>query len=239
MTRWLLLMPLFSIFGCASTPEPPFNRLAQAESFEVRRYQPRLIAQTTVDGSYDDAANIGFRRLADYIFGNNSTSASIEMTAPVGVAAAAPPSKGSSIAMTTPVTITPGTPTNTGALSNPGITTAGSYVITFFMPQEYTRDTLPKPNNPQVVIEELPPQTFAVIRFSGTTDGQIVEAKTSELRSFIQASRLVPLGAAGAVPVLARYDPPWTLPAFRRNEVMIQIQDPGSDFKLPAETAGR
>jgi hypothetical protein len=224
MPRWLLLLPVLSLVGCA-TPEPKFDLLGQSDSFEVRRYHPRLIAQTTVDASYDDAPNIGFRRLADYIFGNNTTSASIEMTAPVGIAPQ-PKSAGTTIEMTAPVTISPNN------------SSATQYVITFTMPENFTLATLPKPNNPQVVIAALPPKTYAAIRFSGYTGADNVQAKTNELRTFIQSAPLIPLDpSTGAVPVVARYDPPWTLPWFRRNEILIEIQDPGPELKLPAHKA--
>jgi hypothetical protein len=227
MPRWLLLLPLLSLVGCAATPEPKFDLLGKSGSFEIRRYQPRLIAQTTVDASYDDAPNIGFRRLADYIFGNNTASASIEMTAPVGIASSPPKSSGTTIEMTAPVTITPNN------------SSATQHVITFTMPENYTLATLPKPNNPQVVIAALPPKTYAAIRFSGYTGADNVQARTDELRAFLESARLVPLDSStGAVPTVARYDPPWTLPWFRRNEILIEIRDPGPAFSLPMEPSG-
>jgi hypothetical protein len=226
MPRWLFLFPLLSLVGCAATPEPKFDLLGQSGRLEVRRYHPRLVAQTTVDAPYDDAANVGFRRLADYIFGSNTTSASIEMTAPVGIAPAQPKSSGTTIEMTAPVTISPNN------------SSATQYVVTFTMPEHYTRASLPNPNNPQIVISELPPKTYAAIRFSGYTGADTVQARTNELRAFIKSARLIPLDpSTGATPAVARYDPPWTLPWFRRNEILIEIQDPEPDFTLPKEDA--
>lgn len=231
MPKWLFLFPLLSLVGCGAAPEPKFDLLGKSDNFEVRRYHPRIIAQTTVEASYDDAPNIGFRRLADYIFGNNTTAASIEMTAPVGVAPAAKPSggdpdRGTNIEMTAPVSITPAR--------------ANEYVITFTMPEEYTLASLPKPKNPQISISELPPKTYAAVRFSGSTDNDHVQAKTNELQALIKSAKLIPVDpSTGAVPTIARYDPPWTLPWFRRNEILIEIKDPGNDLKLPAPEAGR
>lgn len=56
------------------------------DSFEIREYQPRLIAQVVVSGTFEIASNKGFRLLANFIFGNNKTndgSEKIDMTAPV------------------------------------------------------------------------------------------------------------------------------------------------------------
>jgi hypothetical protein len=223
MLKRLLLFPLLTLVGCAATPEPKFDLLGKSNDFEVRHYHPRIIAQTTVEASYEEAPNIGFRRLADYIFGNNTTAAAIEMTAPVGVAPAPAKPGNAQIEMTAPVTI---------AANN---SNAAQYVITFTMPENYTLATLPKPKNSQVTISELAPRTYAAVRFSGFTDVENVQAKTKELRDFIKSAKLIPIDpGTGAVPVVARYDPPWTLPMFRRNEILIEIQDPGTELKLPA-----
>ena len=63
------------------TPEHTFIR--KENGFEVREYAPMIVATTHVKSDYSDAASIGFRRIASYIFGGNSASMSIAMTAPV------------------------------------------------------------------------------------------------------------------------------------------------------------
>jgi hypothetical protein len=208
MFKWLAFIPLLSLVGCA-TPEAKFDVLTQSDNFEIRRYQPRIIAQTVVDASYDDAPNAGFRILADYIFGKNTTSTSIEMTAPVDVAAA-PKTSGSSIEMTAPVEV--------AAMDTAGM----RYVITFTMPEKYTLASLPKPTDSRITISQMPPKKYAALRFSGYTDASKVESRTRELRDYMNANQLT---ATGAIPILARYDPPWTLPFFRRNEILIEIRD--------------
>jgi hypothetical protein len=84
-----------------ATEEPKFESLLKAENFEIRRYAPQIIAETTVDGDMDSATGRGFRLIADYIFGNNER---IAMTAPVVSEAQSSAEK---IAMTTPVSIEP------------------------------------------------------------------------------------------------------------------------------------
>ncbi len=200
----LLLSGLLFIPGAAmAVEEPDYTVISQSEDFELRRYDPQLVAQTLVTGDQKDASNKGFKVLADFIFGNNTAptggSGKISMTAPVKMQ----PSQ--EIAMTAPVNMQQ---------------TDGKWRVRFVMPSQYTMQTLPKPNNPEVEIIEVPAQTYGVIKFSGFTGSSKVDDKTEELRTWMQSKNLTPTGD----PELARYDTPWTLPFLRRNEVMIRYQ---------------
>ena len=82
------LAALFSIsiiiLNKAMAIETPKHTLVKKENgFEIRQYDSMIIATTSVRSDYSDAASTGFRRIASYIFGGNSASMSIEMTAPV------------------------------------------------------------------------------------------------------------------------------------------------------------
>jgi SOUL heme-binding protein len=90
----------------------------------------------------------------------------------------------------------------------------------FVMPSRYTMATLPRPKDERVKLRELPPQRMAVVKFSGLAGEGKVKEKTGELEAWMKAEGLE---AAGA-PQLARYDPPWTLPFLRRNEVMVPLR---------------
>lgn len=98
--------------------------------------------------------------------------------------------------------------------------TKDKWRVQFTMPSQYTLQTLPKPNNPNIEIVEVPAQTYGVIKFSGLAGTEKVAAKTKELQSWMQAQNLTITGK----PELARYNPPWTLPFMRRNEIMIAYQ---------------
>jgi hypothetical protein len=87
------------------------------------------------------------------------------------------------------------------------------------MPRQYSLQTLPKPNNPQVSIKSIPLQQFAVIRFSGLVDEEKMVLKLAELNRWIETKKLKAIG----IPELARYNPPWTLPFLRRNELMVEV----------------
>lgn len=140
----------------ADPEEPEYTLLAQSDDFELRRYDEQLIAQTWVSGDQRAASRAGFKILADYIFGNNTAptggSSKISMTAPVTMQS---DNKGNNesqkIAMTAPVSMQQDD---------------GKWRVQFTMPSKYTMETLPKPNNPEVEIIELPAQNYGVIKFS-------------------------------------------------------------------------
>ncbi|MES1964354.1 heme-binding protein [Psychrobacter sp. AH5] len=193
-----------------ATEEPNYTILNQSDDFELRRYDPQIVAETYVAGDQKQASNKGFRILADYIFGNNTApsgkSSKINMTSPVKMQ----PQKGDNkpsqkIAMTAPVNLQE---------------QDGRWRVRFVMPSQYTMQTLPKPNNPEVKISEVPAQTYGVIQFSGLTGAEKVASKTAALKKWMQSQNLKQVGQ----PELARYNPPWTLPFMRRNEIMIRYQ---------------
>ncbi|AMN49921.1 heme-binding protein [Psychrobacter sp. P2G3] len=208
----LLLSSLLFISGAAmATEEPDYTVLSQIDDFELRRYDEQLVAQTWVTGDQDAASREGFKILADYIFGNNTApsgeSSKVSMTAPVTMQPEV--KKGSDesqkIAMTAPVNMQQAD---------------GKWRVQFTMPSQYTMQTLPKPNNSNITIKEIPAQTYGVIKFSGLAGSKKVAEKTQELQSWMNTQKLEMTG----VPELARYNPPWTLPFMRRNEVMIAYQ---------------
>lgn len=193
-----------------ATEEPKYTVLNQVDDFELRRYDPQIVAQTWVSGGQKQAGNRGFRILADYIFGNNTApsgeSSKISMTSPVKMQPQrADSDKSQKIAMTSPV-----------AMQEQD----GKWRVRFVMPSKYTMQTLPTPNNAEVSIIEVPMQTYGVIKFSGLTGEQKVAEKTQALKNWMQGQNLKIIGDAE----MARYNPPWTLPFMRRNEVMIEYQ---------------
>jgi effector-binding domain-containing protein len=167
-------------------------------SIEIRDYAPMIVAEVSVPGDREKAISDGFRMIADYIFGNNISSQKVAMTAPV----IQQPSE--KIAMTAPVTQQSG---------------EGDWVVRFVMPSDYTMQTLPKPNNPDVSLKEIAERRFAVIRFSGLAKSKSLEKQTKELEAFIQSHNLQAISGA----IYAFFNPPWTLPFLRRNEVMTEI----------------
>jgi hypothetical protein len=91
--------------------------------------------------------------------------------------------------------------------------------VRFVMPKKNSFETLLKPNSKDVILIQLPARRFAVIRFSGLADDENINQHTDELEAYILAHTLKSIGG----PFLAFYNPPWTLPFLRRNEVTIEI----------------
>jgi len=209
------------MFGGAAmaVEEPKFQVLAQDGGFEVRQYAPLIVAETWVEGDMDAASNKGFRAIADYIFGNNTApqnqqSSKIAMTAPVTLEPQGQPTK---LAMTAPVTVQP-------AAETPGWVAAQRWRVQFVMPSQYTLAALPQPNNSAVTLREVPGKTVAVATYSGFNTDSRIQTETQALLGWMQTRQLVAAGPAQ----LARYDPPWTLPFWRRNEIQIEIKAAGS-----------
>ena len=181
--------------------QPPYDvveTLANS-NVEIRQYQSMIVAKVKVSGERSEAASKGFRRVADYIFGGNVQAKSIAMTAPVE-------QQGERIAMTAPV--------EQQAVSS------GHWHVSFIMPSEYTLETLPIPNDDQVQLAPVPAKRFAVIEFSGRPTQANLNEHSERLMTVIKAKQMETVG----VIKYAFYNPPWTLPLLRRNEVMIELR---------------
>jgi hypothetical protein len=208
LTLSTLLSGLLWTGPLMATEEPKFESLRKEDNFEVRRYAPLIVAETVVEGDMDSASRRGFRLIADYIFGNNER---IAMTKPVVAEAQG---KAEKIAMTAPVSIEP------ESADRNRMAGAQRWRVHFVMPSQYTLAILPRPLNPQVTLREVPAQTFAVLTYSGLNTEKTVQDKTDQLLDWLKAEGVETIGK----PQLARYDPPWTLPFLRRNEILQEIK---------------
>jgi len=182
----------------ARVEQPKYRVVASEGSLELRDYDPMIVAETRVAGVREEAIGAGFRRIADYIFGNNTAAEKVAMTAPVTQ------QPGEKIAMTAPV-----------AQQGDG----ASWLVRFVMPARYTLETLPKPNNPEVVLKRLETKRFAVVRFSGGSDAENLRRHAAILEAFLRDRDLQPVSD----PTYAFYNPPSTLPFLRRNEILIEV----------------
>ena len=181
--------------------EPKYSIIEQEESFELRAYEPMIVAETYVTGSLDEASSKGFRRIAGYIFGSNTNSEGEKQK----------------VSMTAPVAITANSPEINMISQTKLESDEGKWRVHFVMPSEYQIDSLPTPKKKNVVLREIPAEKFAVISFSGLASEKKVAKKTQELKKILSERNIKPNGE----PILARYNPPWTLPFMRRNEIMV------------------
>ena len=202
---WIALAGVVVVAGGASwgliasnVEQPKYKVIETNGKIEMRDYAPMIVAEAEVAGEREKAIGEGFRIIADYIFGNNLASRKVSMTVPVTQQIS------EKIAMTAPVT-------QQGE--------GNSWKVRFVMPAGYTMETLPKPKNPAIKIIMIEGKHFAAIRFSGFASEDGLKRRTDELMEFIRAKRL----NAASAPAYAFYNPPWTVPFLRRNEVMIEV----------------
>jgi hypothetical protein len=185
--------------GKVSYEEPRYIVIEKSDDFELRKYDPYIVAETLVEGDFETVGNEGFRRLFKYISGENRKKESIAMTAPVSQG-----ERYEKIAMTAPV----------------GQEKAGTgYSITFVMPPKYTKETVPEPVDDRITIKEVPSRIMAALTYSGTWSRKRFEEKKAVLKEKIRERGLETTGET----VYARYNPPFTPWFLRRNEVLIDI----------------
>lgn len=200
----ILSLVLLAMSGTimSQVSEPKFKVIESRENIEIREYAPLLVAEVRVEGERKEAISKGFRMLADYIFGNNAPRQKISMTVPVTQ------QQREKIAMTAPV-IQQASDHN------------GHWKVRFVMPAEYTLETLPHPNNSEIEVVSVPAKSYAVIRFSGLASQESLQRYLGELFKYAKETNLKTLGE----PIFAFYNPPWTLPFLRRNEVMMEVKE--------------
>lgn len=207
-----------TIFGSIQSETPSFKLLRSTAFYEIRRYAPQLRC-TVFTGNRTNSLSSGegFRDLAGYIFGDNKMNGdkaeTIAMTAPVVTQNVSANEK---IAMTAPVITQK--PSDEGSQAQ--------LYMSFVLPSKYQRlDQLPRPNNPQVKLEEIPAKTVAVHRFSGMTGDEAVQQKFQELKHHLAQDKIKV--TPNSPEILARYNPPWTIPFLRTNEVQLEIEFDG------------
>ncbi len=193
-----------SVVGISNVEEAAYTVVIKDDNFELRDYDPMVIAETTIDDDFENAGNKAFRRLFAYITGDNVANSEIAMTAPV-IADPAGTSPGTDITMTAPV------------LQE---YSKGGWRYAFVLPADLALETAPKPLDDNVRLAEVAGKKVAVIQFSGLWSEESMQENTSALNDWMSANNLT----TSSEPRWAGYNPPWTLPFLRRNEVMIDVQ---------------
>jgi hypothetical protein len=197
---------LFFLFASLNIPhamaieEAKYEVLEKEGPFELRKYQPHIVAETFVDGNFEDAGDIGFQRLFAFIRGDNIRTQVIEMTSPVSQE-----KKNEKISMTAPVNMQ---------------NIDGLYRITFMMPSEYTFETLPQPLDKKIKLKKEKSKIVAAFKYSGRWSKKRYEKMKDKLISIINSRGLKPAGE----PVFARYNSPFMPWFLRRNEILIDIE---------------
>jgi effector-binding domain-containing protein len=178
--------------------EAAYQVVKTAGPFELRDYDPHIVAETSVAGELEEAGNTAFRRLFGYISGDNRSERKISMTAPVSQ------QSGEKIAMTAPV----------------GQQKSGDqWLVSFMMPAEYTMETLPIPDNPEVTLRQVPARRVAVVRYSGFWTEKNYQKNKLKLAAWIEKEGFNVTGEA----IWARYNSPFSLWFLRRNEILLPV----------------
>ena len=193
------------VFGKIYVETPKFEVIKSSPDYEIRQYPPSVTAEVTYDPTdFKGDKDGGFRILANYIgaFGNphNTKTEKIAMTSPV---------------ITTPEKI---------AMTSPVVTKGdGGRMVTmqFILPEKYKKaEEAPKPVDERVVIREEGERKYGAVTFSGVASEGVVANKVEKLKKDLEGDGFKITGDY----VLGRYNPPWTLPAFRTNEVLIPVE---------------
>ncbi len=199
----LVVVVLWTLWGYFSSnvEQAQYSVIKKADGYEVREYAAHIEAQTTVEGSYNEALNRGFSIIANYIFGGNTKKESIAMTAPVREQK----QTSEKIAMTAPVVAS---------------TQGESRVIAFVMPKQYSLESLPTPNDSRVTLVAVPAKKVAALEFRWFRNSERIQKMEQRLLDALARDKVTTVGN----PSYAGYSAPWTAPWMARNEVMIEIR---------------
>jgi hypothetical protein len=184
--------------------EATYKVVKKDNKFEIRDYAPHILAETVVEGDFEEAGNKAFNVLFGYISGDNRSREKLAMTAPVSQEP-----KGEKIKMVAPV----------GQQR-----VQESWAVSFMMPASYTLETLPEPEDPKVTLRQVPVRRIAAVRYSGFWNEKGYLRYKLELESWIREKGHTIVGD----PIWARYNAPFTPWFLRRNEILIPV-DAGTD----------
>lgn len=175
-------------------------------NFEIRRYEPCVLADVTVSSDFQSAGSIAFRSLIGYISGSNEPNKKIATTSPV-IQESDSSASSAKIAMTSPVIQE---------------STNDSQVVSFVMPAGMILEDMPLPTNSKVSLRQLPEQLVAVSKFTGRWTEAAYDRQLAQLKQQLNVNGITETGS----PRFARFDPPWTPWFMRRNEIQIPIATP-------------
>lgn len=182
-----------------ATEEAKYTVVKTENRFEIRDYDAHVLAEVMVEGTLEEAGSKAFNSLFRYISGDNHSSDKVAMTAPVSQQVA-----GQKIDMTAPV--------GQQAVND-------KWAVSFMMPASYTLETLPVPDDNNIILRQVPARRIAAVRYSGFWSKKNYLENKTQLETWINENKLSIVGDA----VWARYNAPFTPWFLRRNEILIPI----------------
>lgn len=196
---WVTIVVLLLTGNAMAVEEAKYTVTREEGRFELRRYDPHILAETTVGGDFEGAGNEAFGRLFKYISGNNEQQQKVAMTSPVGQEPT-----NEKIAMTSPV----------GQQK-----IDGKWLVSFMMPATFSLESTPEPQDPSVYIREVPARHIAAVRYSGFWSEKSYRRNLAMLLDWITKSGL----SVSGEPIWARYNSPFIPWFLRRNEVLVPV----------------
>ncbi|XP_024516862.1 heme-binding-like protein At3g10130, chloroplastic [Selaginella moellendorffii] len=186
----------------------PYRVISRHYGYEIRQVESYLVAETSMPGKKGFeffGSSQAFNTIATYIFGKNTKQQEMAMTTPVLVK-----NESIKLEMTTPVVSTQ--------------EAEDEWKMAFVMPSSYTEETLPTPEDSSVTIRRVPAALMAVTSFSGLVSDEEVRKREEKMRQSIKLDGKVRVKPGARVEV-AQYNPPFTPPMFRRNEVALEVEE--------------
>lgn len=183
--------------------KPVYEVVIADDAFELRQYEPMIVAEVTHSGTRRETSGKSFRRLAAYIFGNDR------------------PAGGEEIAMTSPVMSERVDQNEPIAMTSPVVseqTDKGEWRTRFVMPSKFTMETLPTPPS-DITLTKVPGRRMAAVQFNGNAPKSDLTKMEALLGQWVKERGLTPVGAIE----YAFYDAPMIPGPLRRNEVMVEV----------------
>ncbi|HPU54014.1 MAG TPA: heme-binding protein [Burkholderiaceae bacterium] len=192
-----------ALFAAAIVPriveEPPFIVLRTEDEFEVRRYEPHVLAEAALPGPADYAADAGFHLLNEYLAGRNTSRRRFGTHSPLILTPAA-------TSLDARVPMIPSMAVN-------------GFVVQFVMPIGQALSELPVPKDSRVRLRSVASETRIVHRYAGNWSQQTYRRHLETLRRAVAHAGMSTRGE----PAFVRFDAPYVLPFLRRNEIWLAV----------------
>lgn len=189
--------------------EPKYTVISKGDGYEIREYEAYDAASTTMSSNIEEPYKLNdltgsgsaFNALASYLFGANEEERAMEMTTPV-------------------VT------TSSGEMRFYLYRPDDSEDQEFPAPRPSEKDDVINTEKGAVKIINVPATRLAVSRFTGfVTDGEVARQKDALLGRLENDGVEIDVPHGSVVPhVVLQYNPPYTIPIVRRNELAIPVR---------------
>lgn len=189
---------VISVFGIRIEKEPAYREIVKQGTKSIRSYSAYVIVKTQQMGDLRNDEKESFYKLFNYISGENEEQEKMPMTAPV----------------------LQGRPTQKIAIASPVLPyNKQGWDMSFVLPQNYSPKNAPTPSDASLKLDYIPAQIVGVIRYSGAVNESRINSLFLELKQWLESQGYQVVSDLRS----ARYDPPFTLPFLRRNEIHVDV----------------